>query len=1619
MAQCLNPNLPAGVHQKTLETYSIIFTQIGERGLKIDFALYCMGILPFFELASSLIRCKVIDLFIQNILPLGKEIIFPHLQQIILSFLPAFEEENSDFYQKAISLFDILEGFFGRKEMYKSIWSIIIMSSKHRLPSINYIIRKQPKKITQEESEDFCVSIRSSRNIPIPIVALKQCISFESDIMVVRGSLDIICLHFPLNCQWLLPIDKEILIESMLSILIRRDMTLSRRVFTWVSMLEDEEIDLISSSIRKIDSLPKIFKIISYLNDRSDLLKSILQRDIWYILETLYGERDCGGDSLISSANKFFSLVDLSMVWGLLIEHFVTSAYQEEFLKKDIEICCWAMDNLLICEDEAITDYIPMFAHALIEKFSPLKECFILQLLQRVVQEIKLPSPPPQLECNDADCGSIFDSHFISNLPSLPSKRMTSTQIETILKEIITKVIEFTFLVDDKDIETFLIIESLYKILRSSLNILYNNSNDIMLLFKGFPQRLLELDFDLRSMFAISKFIFYCNDFNSSSLIDSFIGRLWDLLLKNSDHTGSILTDDSALGIGSNVTIILLENFPEKIDKFLSGKLTHGSENERVSSLRIISHLWFGCINSLNNINSTSKLEAPKISNMLGSESSISLISSTRSATSSSVDLFPTTISIILEFLDDKYQSNRIKSAALSWYYRAIDHLPRVIDPLIFLIASEISNSSNYPKENYVIFSSSANLARISFCFKQFIALLSVNDGSIIVLKLASCIINENLIPSLPSKKSCTNLEALISIIKPFIHCNVDNYNIKEISIRLLIIILERTPREHWDWSKQLVEILQHRIKEAITEYESHPMIIYCLELIITHSSLSSSESPQTTYTELVDIIIEIFRKIDSAEVLRVWVSSIARISPFLEFFSLQRLLTTAMSTIVERIDEEISCYIAVPSNLSQRGREMWILDMLDCIITIFQISRHPRGVFSNGGNTSSSLSTSMENTTSISSNASITNSIRKEDRSLFLKTTLYAPLLLISMSKLNSSFNFEGNGNNAWLQNVRGKVLSMIDIAPGRFIRTILDYLIDDFKKKEESNGGGYFYTNNNINNNIHIDCIAPFASLLDARANYCWIHCDLIGQLENVYPSIREGSRSDSGSLLEGFLILIGRLAEECGGAPGVRGEKGIERYSERIRLLNLLSTTSKDCISGKVLNFKNFSYFIINAYLELLTDKTLLFNKKEPTNSIRVSKDVISIFNRACEMSLIILAKAADSSIFNTIDLNSIFVNGEISTSVILENIRDPVIAKLFYVILWKFIPSLSLINFEDDKILSSLVSTLCNQLLLPSFKGSNRLLLPGIISQIGFSKLCEEVSLVRWWKKEFWESVFMDAQLFHGWCLPNIMNQIVGVMKEFLRLEPDRLSDVISKVPASSSSTLFVSKEMENILRAGMIRRLSVLVISSDLEALKIILPLIQEKIVDVLRLGNNNWSSAEVFTLVKCLLFKMGNNMTTGIWPVVSTESLSLFMKTSLKDPSVAALYTWLCVCRLLEFVLRTGYPMPLMYIWSVVEIIERGNSIEIPIIIESISKLNINNENLEFSDAPKNLLDNISGRRSILPNTNIYSIEDLAPFFKYISWRVRNSCDSYSDDLSNELFEDEIINSFSDNIGSE
>lgn len=56
LAQCLNPALPSGVHQKTLEVYAVILTYTQRKQLVLDLSFWSLGLFPFLHDASVTVK---------------------------------------------------------------------------------------------------------------------------------------------------------------------------------------------------------------------------------------------------------------------------------------------------------------------------------------------------------------------------------------------------------------------------------------------------------------------------------------------------------------------------------------------------------------------------------------------------------------------------------------------------------------------------------------------------------------------------------------------------------------------------------------------------------------------------------------------------------------------------------------------------------------------------------------------------------------------------------------------------------------------------------------------------------------------------------------------------------------------------------------------------------------------------------------------------------------------------------------------------------------------------------------------------------------------------------------------------------------------------------------------------------------------------------------------------------------------------------------------------------------------------------------------------------------------------------------------------------------------------
>nr|XP_033803673.1 protein dopey-2 isoform X2 [Geotrypetes seraphini] len=234
LAQCLHPALPSGVHLKALETYEIIFKIIGTKWLAKDLFLYSSGLFPLLAYAAMSVRPVLLDLYETYFLPLQKALL-PSLQAFITGLLPGLEE-GSEIYDRTDILLQRLSLLIGQEMFYSALWGSVLVSPSIRLPAslfvVSHINRDLPgKKQKYMLGSDYKLAVKS------------LCLSVvDSNVLVQRNTLEVLLFFFPFytcldanECSIpLLKSDMVHILSAATQTLLRRDMSLNRRLYAWL-----------------------------------------------------------------------------------------------------------------------------------------------------------------------------------------------------------------------------------------------------------------------------------------------------------------------------------------------------------------------------------------------------------------------------------------------------------------------------------------------------------------------------------------------------------------------------------------------------------------------------------------------------------------------------------------------------------------------------------------------------------------------------------------------------------------------------------------------------------------------------------------------------------------------------------------------------------------------------------------------------------------------------------------------------------------------------------------------------------------------------------------------------------------------------------------------------------------------------------------------------------------------------------------------------------------------------------------------------------------------------------------------------------------------------------------
>ncbi|NXG25530.1 DOP1 protein, partial [Grallaria varia] len=226
LAQCLHPALPGGVHRKALETYEIIFKIIGPKRLAKDLFLYSSGLFPLLANAAMSVKPTLLSLYEIYYLPLGKTL-KPGLQGLLTGILPGLEE-GSEYYERTNTLLEKVASAVDQSAFYSALWGSLLTSPAVRLPGITFVLSHLNRKLSMEDQLYIIGS-----DIELMVEAVSTSVQ-DTSVLVQRSTLDLILFCFPFHMSQATRPDMIRILSAALHVVLRRDMSLNRRLYAWL-----------------------------------------------------------------------------------------------------------------------------------------------------------------------------------------------------------------------------------------------------------------------------------------------------------------------------------------------------------------------------------------------------------------------------------------------------------------------------------------------------------------------------------------------------------------------------------------------------------------------------------------------------------------------------------------------------------------------------------------------------------------------------------------------------------------------------------------------------------------------------------------------------------------------------------------------------------------------------------------------------------------------------------------------------------------------------------------------------------------------------------------------------------------------------------------------------------------------------------------------------------------------------------------------------------------------------------------------------------------------------------------------------------------------------------------
>ncbi|XP_050312498.1 protein dopey-1 homolog [Anthonomus grandis grandis] len=310
LAQCMHPALPSGVHLKALETYDIIFKCMGTDRLACELFIYSSGLFPLMSHAAMNIRPMLLTIYETHFVPLRARL-RPALSGFLSGILPGLDTGTDHFDRTNKLLEDVCEGV-DPHYFYTCIWQCVANNSPVRLPAVVYVYAHYSRKIPMEDQLYLM-----GHDIGLMVSGLCAAVQ-DANILVQRSALDLLMVCFPMQNKQLLYADMVRLVTAALSTILRRDMSLNRRLYSWLletesklplvqidgeqsdefpstqthsiayDLLNDAVKDILKKSSSNVPLDVKCYRLLTSLFEKSQIGPVILDGILYDVFRTLY-----------------------------------------------------------------------------------------------------------------------------------------------------------------------------------------------------------------------------------------------------------------------------------------------------------------------------------------------------------------------------------------------------------------------------------------------------------------------------------------------------------------------------------------------------------------------------------------------------------------------------------------------------------------------------------------------------------------------------------------------------------------------------------------------------------------------------------------------------------------------------------------------------------------------------------------------------------------------------------------------------------------------------------------------------------------------------------------------------------------------------------------------------------------------------------------------------------------------------------------------------------------------------------------------------------------------------------------------------------------------------------